>query len=97
MFDPGLLPLVISIQSPYTNIYQGIWLFTRSAIAKNVDGVTRATKAVRLGNVIGPGFNLVGFNLNSLSALSADQVMVMAGSAGTVEQFAVLALKAVGF
>jgi hypothetical protein len=50
-----------------------------------------------LGNIVGPGFNLVSLDLNGLSALATDQVMVVAGSAGTVKQFAVLALKAVGF
>jgi hypothetical protein len=72
-------------------------LFTSSAVTKNVDGVTRASEAVGLRNVVGPGFHLVGFNLNSLSALAADQVMVVAGSAGTVEKFAVFALQAIGF
>jgi hypothetical protein len=52
---------------------------------------------VCLGHVIGPSFNLVGFDLNRLATLSADQVMVVIGSAGAVEQFAVFALQAVGF
>ncbi len=54
-------------------------------------------KSVLFGYVIGPGFNLVGFDLYGFPALAANQVMVMVGSAGSVEQFAVFALQAVGF
>jgi hypothetical protein len=51
---------------------------------------------VCFSHFIGPGFNLFGFDLNRLAALSADKVMVVIGSAGAVKQFTVLTLKAVG-
>lgn len=65
--------------------------------SKNVDGVTRRGKSMGFGYFVRPFFNLVGFNLNGLSALAADQVMVVAGATGSVEQFTIFTLQAIGF
>jgi hypothetical protein len=59
--------------------------------------VAWTNESVLFGNIIGPGFDLVGFDFNGFSAFPADQVVMVAGSAGTVEQFAVFTLQAVGF
>jgi hypothetical protein len=59
--------------------------------------MTWSHESVSTGYVISPSFNLFGFDLNRLSTLSADQVMVMLGSAGSVEQLSVFALQAVSF
>jgi hypothetical protein len=56
-------------------------LRARCANAKNVDDVMSVGKAVGRGDRLSPLFYGICFNLHGLSALAANQVMVMAGGA----------------
>jgi hypothetical protein len=69
-----------------------ICLGTIPTVAKNVDGVAWFGESMFFGDRISPSFHFFGFNLNGFAAVSADQVVVMAGSAGAVKQFTVFAL-----
>jgi hypothetical protein len=64
--------------------------------AKDVDCVARLGESVLSGDLVCPAFDPFGLDFNGLSAVSADQVMVVIGSAGAVEQFAILGLQRIG-
>ena len=64
--------------------------------AKDVNRVTRLGESVLSGNLVCPAFDPFGLNFNGLAAVSADQVMVVVGSAGAVEQFAIPGLQRIG-
>lgn len=68
----------------FSNLGTGLRLFTRGAISENVDGVARANEAVLFGNLICPGFHLLGFNFHGFAAGSANQMVVMVHSTGSV-------------
>ena len=72
-------------------------LFTRSAIAEDVDCVARGSESVFGSYFICPALNTLGFDFHGLAALAANQMVVVSGAAGAVKQFAVFTLKAVGF
>ena len=57
---------------------------------KNLYGVARLAKTVLFCDLLGPRFNLVRLDLNGLSAALADQVMVVFGGAGPIEQLSLL-------
>jgi hypothetical protein len=65
---------------------------TIPTVPKNVNGVAWFGESMFFRHRIRPCFHLFGFDLNSFAAFSANQVMVVLGAAGTVEQLAVLAL-----
>jgi hypothetical protein len=51
--------------------------------------VTRVGKTVLFCNLVGPGFKFVCFNLDSLAAVSANQVMVVSTTAGSIEHLTI--------
>jgi hypothetical protein len=48
------------------------------------------------GHFIGPGFEPFGLNLNSFAAIAANQVVMMAFPAGSIEHFTLGGLQGVG-
>ena len=60
---------------------------TRPTGAKNIDDVLRVPKAMVSRNLFSPGFHCGGFYLRGLSALSANQMVMMTGGAGSIEVF----------
>jgi hypothetical protein len=48
-------------------------------------------------NLVGPGFEFVRFNFDSLAAVSTNQVMVVSATAGSIEHLAIGRLQRVCF
>ena len=65
--------------------------------AKNVYCVAGLAESVLAGNLVGPLLNLGRLDLNGLAAGSANQVVMVAGGASAIEQFAAVRLKRIGF
>lgn len=63
--------------------------------AKDVDCVAGLGESVLFGNLVCPFFDALGLDLDGLAAGPADQVMVVVGCAGAVEQFAILGLQGI--
>jgi hypothetical protein len=64
--------------------------------SENVDCVARLGESVFAGNLVCPLLNLLGFDLDRLATDPANQVVMVAGGAGTIEQFAILGLQRIG-
>jgi hypothetical protein len=48
------------------------------------------------GHLVGPGFEPFGLNFNSFATIAANQVMMMAFPAGSIEHFTLGGLQRVG-
>ena len=68
---------------------------TRRTNPKNIDVVAWLAKSVLLSHLIGPFFELFGLNFKGQATFSANQVVMVAGGAGAIEQFAAIRLKRV--
>jgi hypothetical protein len=73
-------------------------LFSLAVLAepKNLDHVSWFAKTVLLRNLFGPSFDLAGFDFDRLSAVLADQVVMVICRAGAVEELSLLRLQRVG-
>jgi hypothetical protein len=59
--------------------------------------VTRIRKTVISCNLVCPGFKFVRFNLDSLAAVAANQVMVVSTTTGSIEHLSIGRLQGVCF